>query len=84
MATNGKKRSIGTVPATPPDSGYQVFLGLPVILQVVASELRISLRGTIVGETPTALRFRIGGGWDVDIFKSMVLAVEEDSWVNVT
>ena len=25
---------------------------------------------------------RIGEGWDVDIFKSMILDLQEESWVN--
>jgi hypothetical protein len=80
MATRCKENAPGPVT----ESAYQALMGLPVILQVVAADLRIPLRGTILAETPTALRFRIGMGWDIDIFKSMVLAVEEDYWVNVT
>jgi len=29
------------------------------------------------------VRFRIGEGWDVDIYKAMILAVEEDNWVSI-
>jgi hypothetical protein len=35
-----------------------------------------------VGESDEAVRFRIGESWDVDIYKSMILAVEEDEWTN--
>jgi hypothetical protein len=45
--------------------------------------MRVPLRGVIVGETQDAVRFRIGDGWDVDIYKSMVLAVEEHNWVSI-
>ena len=65
-------------------SAFAVWRGQPVILQVAAGTTRVPLRGTIVGESDEALRVRIGGGWDVDIYKTMVLAVEEDSWMNVT
>jgi len=65
-------------------SVYQAWVGQQVVLQVATGELRVPLRGTIVGESDEALRVRIGGGWDVDIYKTMVLAVEEDSWMNVT
>jgi len=80
--TNGN----GTGPANgaPMNGAFAVWHGQPVILLVTAGDLRVPLRGTIVGETPQALRFRIGNGWDVDIYKNMVLAVEEDSWVDVT
>ncbi len=66
------------------DGAFAVWHGQPVILRVTAGDLRVPLRGTIVGETLQALRFRIGNGWDVDIYKNMVLAVEEDSWLDVT
>ncbi|NDQ58388.1 MAG: hypothetical protein GZ088_15070 [Acidipila sp.] len=65
-------------------SAFAVWRGQPVILQVAAGITRVPLRGTIVGESDDALRVRVGSGWDVDIFKTMVLAVEEDSWMNVT
>ncbi len=41
--------------------------------------MRIPLRGTIVRETDDALRFRVGEGWDVDIYKAMILAIEQDN-----
>ncbi|MBI3663494.1 MAG: hypothetical protein HY234_10665 [Acidobacteria bacterium] len=62
---------------------YATWLGQTVVLQVEAGEMRVPLRGTIVGETPDALRFRIGEGWDVDIYKAMVLAVEQDNWASM-
>ena len=54
----------------------------PVVLQVAAADLRVPLRGIIVGESQESVRFRIGDGWDIDIYKSMILAVEEDSWMD--
>lgn len=62
--------------------GYAIWFGQPVVLQVAAGEMRVPLRGVIVSETADAVRFRIGDGWDVDIFKDMVLAVEERNWVS--
>lgn len=82
-----KKNDNGNGPVNggaPMNGAFAVWHGQPVILRVTAGDLRVPLRGTIVGETPQALRFRIGNGWDVDIYKNMVLAVEEDSWVDVT
>jgi hypothetical protein len=55
---------------------YTRWTGEAVILQVVTGDLPVPLRGTIVGESDESLRFRIGDGWDVDIYKNMILAVE--------
>jgi hypothetical protein len=62
-------------------SVYETWIGEPVILQVMAGEIRVPLRGTIIEEQGDAIRFRVGDGWELEIFKSMVLAVEEDNWV---
>ncbi len=64
-------------------SAYEIWLNQPVVLQVSAADLKVTLRGTIVGESDATVRFRIGQGWEVDIFKTMILAVEEDSWVSM-
>ncbi len=65
------------------EGAYATWLGQNVVLQVEAGDMRVPLRGTIVGESPDALRFRIGEGWDVDIYKAMVLAIEEDNWASM-
>jgi hypothetical protein len=78
-AGNGSANGSGAA-----NGAFAVWHGQPVILRVTAGALRVPLRGPLVGETAQALRFRIGNGWDVDIYKNMVLAVEEDSWVDVT
>ena len=64
-------------------SAYQAWVGQQVVLQVATGELRVPLRGTIVGESEDAVRFRVGDGWDVDVFKNMILAVEEDNWASI-
>jgi len=56
-------------------SAYATWMGQSVVLQVATGDLRVPLRGMIVGESDDALRFRIGEGWDVDIFKGMVLSI---------
>jgi len=65
------------------EGGYTVWMGQPVILRVVAGNLRVPLRGRLVAETDSIVRLRIAGSWDVDIFKSMVAAVEMDNPVQV-
>ncbi|HEV2303891.1 MAG TPA: hypothetical protein VKS20_03530 [Candidatus Acidoferrales bacterium] len=61
------------------EGGYAVWMGQPVILRVVAGTLRVPVRGRLVSETDTVLRLRIADNWDVDIFKSMVVAIEHDT-----
>jgi hypothetical protein len=65
-------------------SVYTTWLGQQVILQVAAGELRVPLRGVIVGESDAAIRFRVGDGWDIDVYKPMILAVEEDNWASIS
>ena len=65
------------------EGAYATWLGQVVVLQVEAGDMRVPLRGTIVGESQDAVRFRIGEGWDVDIYKTMVMAVEDDNWSSI-
>lgn len=60
------------------EGGYAVWIGQPVILRVAAGNLRVPVRGRLVSETDTVLRLRIADNWDIDIFKSMIVAVEHD------
>ncbi|MFZ0212559.1 MAG: hypothetical protein WBE20_16245 [Candidatus Acidiferrales bacterium] len=48
-------------------------------MQIRSGKLRVPLRGHIVNESSNALRFRIDGRWEVDIFKEMILRVEADN-----
>jgi len=70
-------------PAAPPQT-FDSWIGLPVVLHTTVGELCVPLRGILLRETATVLRFRIGEGWDVDIFKSMVLSIEPDCWNGIT
>jgi hypothetical protein len=63
--------------------GYANWMGQPVILRVVAGNMRVPLRGRLVSETDDVVRLRIADSWDVDIFKSMVAAIEQDTPVYV-
>jgi hypothetical protein len=64
-------------------SAYTVWIGQPVIMQLAAADSRVPLRGIIVAETDDCIRFRIEQTWDIDIYKSMVLAVEQDRWARI-
>ncbi|HXX21288.1 MAG TPA: hypothetical protein VEJ46_17965 [Candidatus Acidoferrum sp.] len=65
------------------EGGYAVWVGQPVILRVATGNLRVPLRGRLLSETEDVVRLRIADSWDVDIFKSMVVAVEHDVPVHV-
>jgi hypothetical protein len=59
-------------------TGYNVWLGQAVVLQVALGDIQVPLRGKLLKESGDTVRMRIGDGWDVDIYKNMILKVEED------
>jgi hypothetical protein len=61
------------------DTAYETWIGQAVVLQVALGDVKVPLRGRLLKDGGETLRMRIGEGWDVDIFKNMVLAVEEDA-----
>ena len=63
------------------DSAFKAWIGQPVVLQLALGEIKVPLRGKILKEGGETLRMRIGEGWDVDIYKAMILTVEEDTMV---
>ena len=60
------------------EAGYNAYLGHAVVLQVALGDTRVPLRGKLLKEGGETVRMRIGEGWDVDIYKAMIMAVEED------
>jgi hypothetical protein len=61
------------------DSRYELWVGKAVVLQVTLGDIKVPLRGRLVGDVGDAVRLRVGDGWDVDIYKSMIIAVAEDT-----
>lgn len=61
------------------DNAYLAWIGQAVVLQVALGDVKVPLRGRLLKDSGETLRMRIGDGWDVDIYKNMVLAVEEDA-----
>jgi len=59
---------------------YSDWLGRQVVLQIKAGESLVPLRGLVVHESNNALRFRLDGRWEVDIYKEMILRVEADNY----
>ena len=63
--------------STSPSSAYSSWLGRLVSLRFSAGELRTTLRCIVISESEAAVRVRVGGTWEVDIYKEMVLSVED-------
>ncbi|HKW56093.1 MAG TPA: hypothetical protein VJN42_01935 [Candidatus Acidoferrum sp.] len=61
------------------DSAYATWVGQSVVLQVALGDIKVPLRGKLLKEGGETVRMRIGEGWDVDIYKTMILAVEQDA-----
>lgn len=61
------------------DTAYRVWMGHSVVLQVALGDIKVPLRGRLLKDGGETVRVRIGEGWDVDIYKAMILAVEEDA-----
>lgn len=64
-------------------SAYTVWIGQAIVLRLAAAGLQAPVPGIIVGESENAVRIRIGKSGDIDIPKSMILAVEEDSRTSI-
>jgi len=60
---------------------YASWMGQLVVLQVSIGDLKVPLRGTMVSESKEAVRMRIGEGWAIDVFKTMILTVDGDKAV---
>ena len=63
------------------DNAFKAWVGHPVVLQVALGDIKVPLRGKLLKDGDDTIRMRIGDAWDVDIYKAMILAVEEDSMV---
>ena len=60
------------------NTGYTNWLGRAVVLHVEVGDIKVPLRGKLLKENRETVRMRIGEGWDVDIYKTMILDVQED------
>jgi hypothetical protein len=63
------------------DGAFKAWIGQPVVLQLALGDIKVPLRGKLLKDGAETVRMRIGDGWDVDIYKAMIVAVEEDSMV---
>lgn len=65
-------------------SSFEQWFGKTVVLKLMTGEARVPLRGIIIAESGDAVRFRIRGGWEFDVYKSLILAVEREKWPGLT
>jgi hypothetical protein len=60
------------------EARYNAWLGQAVVLQVALGDIKVPLRGRLLKEGGETVRMRVGDGWDIDIYKAMILTVEKD------
>jgi len=56
---------------------YSSWFGKPVVMLVVIRQCHIPMPCQIVGESAADVRVRIRPGWEMDVRKDLILAVEE-------
>jgi hypothetical protein len=56
---------------------YSAWFGKPVVILVVIRQCHVPMPCRIVGESAADVRVRIQPGWEMDIRKDLILAVEE-------
>jgi len=58
-------------------SMYSAWFGKPVVLLVVIRQCHVPMPCRIVSESVADVRVRIQPGWEMDVKKELILAVEE-------
>lgn len=58
---------------------YSAWFGKPVVLLVVIRKCHVPMPCSIVAESAAEVRVRIRRGWEMNIRKELILAVEEDA-----
>jgi len=66
---------------------YSSLFGKSVVLLVLLRKRYVPLTCRIIGESVIDVRVRIKPGWEVNVRKELILAVEEcvvarDNWIN--
>lgn len=56
---------------------FSAWLGKPVVMLVVIRDCHVPMRCRIVAETSSNVRVCMQPGWEMDIQKDLILAVEE-------
>jgi hypothetical protein len=63
-------------------SAYSIWIGKPVVLLVVIRNTQVPMPCRIVAESIADVRVRIDPGWEMDVRKELILAVEEDAFTS--
>jgi len=58
-------------------SSFTPWFGKTVTLRLLTGQSCVLLRGVILAESESEVRFRVGKCWDIVVYKSMILAVEQ-------
>lgn len=58
---------------------YSAWFGKPVVLLVVIRQCHVPMPCRIVDESVADVRVRIKPGWEMQVRKELILAVEEDA-----
>jgi hypothetical protein len=66
---------------------YSSWFGKPVVMLVLIRQCHIPMPCQIVGESAADVRVRIQPGWEINVGKDLILAVEEvvtaaEDWVH--
>jgi hypothetical protein len=56
---------------------YSAWIGKPVVMLVVIRNCHVPVSCSIVGESAANVRVRIQPGWELNVLKELILAVEE-------
>ena len=59
------------------NSAFEYWLGEQVVVQVDLGQIKLPVRGSLLEERADTIMMRISDGTEVEIYKAMVLAVEE-------
>ena len=59
--------------------GYSPWFGKPVVLLVAIRQCRVPMPCRIVAESISDVRVLLGPGWELNIWKELILALEEDA-----
>jgi hypothetical protein len=58
---------------------YSAWFGKPVVMLVVIRQFHVPMPCRIVSESFANVRIRIQSGWEMDVRKELIVAVEEDA-----
>jgi hypothetical protein len=61
------------------NNAFKLWVGQSVVLQVVLGDLKVPLRGKLTKDAPETVRMSVGEGWEIDIYKAMIVTVEADA-----